>query len=91
MPLSSPGAKGQSDIYCKYCGDEAGNLRPRGEIERGIASWLRTRQELIAEEEAQKRAEHFMKAMPAWAEDRIAVRNPQNPFSPLADADGWVA
>ena len=32
MPLSSPEAKGQSDIYCKYCSDEAGNLRPRGEI-----------------------------------------------------------
>ena len=69
MPLSSPEAKGPSDLYCKYCSDEAGNLRSRGEIKQGIASWLQTWQEGITEEQAQKRAEHFMKAMPAWAED----------------------
>jgi hypothetical protein len=69
MPLGAPGAKGASDIYCKYCSDEAGNLKPREEIKQGIATWLESWQEGITEEQALKRAEHFMQAMPAWAED----------------------
>ncbi|MFQ6117396.1 MAG: zinc ribbon domain-containing protein [Candidatus Bipolaricaulia bacterium] len=69
MPLDSPEARGASDIYCKYCSDEAGNLKSRGEVQLGIASWLRSWQEGITEEQATRRAEHFMQAMPAWAED----------------------
>ncbi|MCD6494666.1 hypothetical protein J7K60_01290 [Candidatus Bipolaricaulota bacterium] len=69
MPLDSPDAKGPSEIYCKHCTDEAGNLKPRDEIKQGIAWWLKSWQEEITEEQAQERAEHFMQAMPAWAED----------------------
>ncbi|MFQ6089368.1 MAG: zinc ribbon domain-containing protein [Candidatus Methanofastidiosia archaeon] len=69
MPLDSPDAKGPSDIYCKYCTDEEGNLKPREEIKKGIASWLKSLQEGITDDQALKRAEHFMQAMPAWAED----------------------
>jgi len=32
-------------------------------------SWLLSWQEGITEEQAMERAEHFMLAMPAWAED----------------------
>jgi len=52
MPLNNPEVKGQSDIYCKYCSDEAGNLKPREEIKQGIASWLLTWQEGITDEQA---------------------------------------
>jgi len=69
MPLDSPEAKGPSDIYCRYCSDEAGNLKPRVEVKQGITTWLKSWQEGITEEQAMERAEHFMQAMPAWAED----------------------
>jgi len=69
MPLGSPEARGPSEIYCRYCSDETGNLKSREEIKRGIAMWLKSWQEGITEEQALERAEHFMRAMPAWAED----------------------
>lgn len=69
MPLDSPEARGPSKEYCKHCTDEAGNLKPREEVQQGIAMWLRSWQEGITEEQALRRAGRFMQAMPAWAED----------------------
>ena len=68
-PLSSPDFKGVSDIYCKHCSDEKGNLKPKDEIKRGVAEWFKSWQPGLTEEAATARAEHFMKAMPAWAEE----------------------
>ena len=67
-PLT-PEFKGSADRYCKYCTDEKGTLKPREEIHQGIAMWFKSWQEGISEEQAKTRAAHFMKAMPAWAED----------------------
>lgn len=69
MPLDSPGARGPAKEYCKHCTDAKGNLKPRAEVQRGIAMWLSSWQGGLTEEQALKRAEHFMAAMPAWAED----------------------
>jgi len=69
MPLDSPEVRGPSEIYCKYCTDEAGELKPKEHVRRGIAMWLSSWQEGLTEDQALKRAEHFMLAMPAWAED----------------------
>ena len=69
MPLGAPEAKGPSEVYCKHCTDEAGSLKPREEIQQGIAWWLKSWQEGITEEQVRKRAEHFMQAMRAWGED----------------------
>lgn len=69
MPLDMPEAKGPSDTYCKHCTDGSGNLRPREEVKRGIASWLKSWQTDVTEQQALKRAEHFMRAMPAWADN----------------------
>jgi hypothetical protein len=65
MPLEAPESQGPSGIYYKHCSDKAGNLKPREEIKQGIASWLKSWQEGITEEQALERAEHFMQAMPA--------------------------
>ena len=70
MPLDSPDVRGPSEIYCTYCTDDAGNLKPREEIKQGIACFLKGWQQGISQEQALTRAEHFMLAMPAWAEDR---------------------
>jgi len=63
MPIESEGK------YCDYCTDDAGNLKPRVEVQQGISYWLQS----IAPEDTKAdylaRAGHFMKAMPAWAED----------------------
>jgi hypothetical protein len=69
MPLDTAEARGPSKAYCKYCTDEEGNLKSREEVKRGIVMWLKSWQEGITDKQALKRAEHFMQAMPAWAED----------------------
>jgi hypothetical protein len=66
-PLSGE-YKGPSDKYCKYCTDDAGNLKPREEIREGLAQWM-TGWQGTTIEVARKRAEYFMKALPAWADD----------------------
>lgn len=67
--LNVPEFKGESDIYCKYCTDESGNLKPREVIKVGIAEWFKNWQEGLSDDVAMTRAGHFMKAMPAWADD----------------------
>ena len=67
-PLNIPEFKGISEIYCKYCADEAGNLKPYEEIKQGIASRFKGWHGDISDETALTRAEHFMRAMPAWAD-----------------------
>jgi hypothetical protein len=68
MPLNTPDAKGLSEQYCKHCTDEEGNVRTREEIKQGMAHWIAQWQK-VDHETAEKRAEHYMKAMPAWAEE----------------------
>ncbi len=67
-PLDNSEFKGPSDIYCRYCSDEAGKLKPRDVVKKGIAGWLKSWAPDIDDQTAMVRAEHFMKAMPAWAE-----------------------
>ena len=67
-PLESPEFKGPAADYCKYCTDESGNLKPRDAVKKGIAMWLKGWQPDISDEIAQQRAEHYMQAMPTWAD-----------------------
>lgn len=62
-----PDFKGPTENYCKYCTDEDGNLKPRDEIRKGVASWFQSWQPDLSEEKALERAEHYLKSMPAWA------------------------
>jgi len=68
MPLNMPDAKGLSEKYCKHCTDEKGDLKSREEILKGMAMWIAKWQK-VDEATAMKRAEHYMKAMPEWAEE----------------------
>ncbi|MCP4112274.1 MAG: hypothetical protein GY749_43245 [Desulfobacteraceae bacterium] len=67
VPLEMPDFKGPAEDYCKHCTDSEGNLKPKEEVQRGIAEWLKTWQPDINDEKALTRAGHYMKAMPAWA------------------------
>ena len=57
-------AEGQ---YCEYCTDESGALKPREEVREGLAAWLSS---FAPEKSAdfRARADHYMAAMPAWAD-----------------------
>ncbi len=61
--------KGQSDVYCRYCLDENGQLKPREDIRRGIAQWFRSWQPNLDDATALARADLYMRAMPAWADE----------------------
>ena len=63
MPVAEGGK------YCQYCADENGNLHPRETIKQGLAQWLQQLAGPDAKADFQKRAEYYMKAMPAWAEE----------------------
>lgn len=66
IPLS-PEQQGKNPQYCKHCADEDGNLQPREYVQKGIAEFLKMLQPLD-DSTAIKRADYYLKAMPAWAE-----------------------
>jgi hypothetical protein len=66
-PLS-PEFKGAAENYCKYCTDDQGNLKPKEEVQRGIAEWFKGWQPGLEDQQALERAAMYMNSMPAWAE-----------------------
>ena len=54
-------------VYCQYCTDEKGKLKPREAVREGIAAWL---EQFTPDKKAdlRERAESYLNAMPAWAE-----------------------
>jgi len=68
VSLHMPEFKGLSDIYCKYCTDDQGHLKPRDQVQNGIAHWLKSWSPDITDAQAHERAAIYMKAMPAWAQ-----------------------
>jgi hypothetical protein len=59
--------RGASELYCRYCSDETGELRNREDVRRILAEWMQQWQGGLSEEAALERAERFMSTMPAWA------------------------
>ena len=68
IPLDMPDIKVMAEKFCQHCTDDEGNVKNREDIKKGIASWLKSWLPDISEEEAMKRADHYMRAMPKWAE-----------------------
>jgi hypothetical protein len=65
-PLSDPDNRGASDLYCRYCSDESGQLLPRPEVLEVMTDWFMQWQPSLDREEARRRADSYMSAMPAW-------------------------
>jgi hypothetical protein len=68
MPLTGEDGKDFRGDYCTYCTDESGNLKDKSEIRKGIAEWLA----IFSPDpraDFMKRAEHYMAAMPEWAQE----------------------
>jgi hypothetical protein len=56
--------------HCEWCVDPATNkLKPREEVQKGIAEWLKMFTPKEGNPDLMKRADHYIKAMPAWAEE----------------------
>lgn len=54
--------------FCQYCMDENGQLKSRETVRDGIAAWLEMFTPNDGSVDFQKRADFYLKAMPAWAE-----------------------
>lgn len=67
-PLSIPDFKGPAENYCKHCTDESGKLKSREEVQQGVAGWFMSWQPGIDPDTAARRAEIYLKSMPAWAD-----------------------
>lgn len=67
MPLNDENA-GKNPNFCKFCTDEAGNLRSREQVQQGISQFLKMLQPEIDDSTALNRASYYLKAMPAWAD-----------------------
>lgn len=67
MPLNNESA-GKNPKYCKHCTDQSGNLHSREHVQQGISQFLKMLQPDIDEATALERARHYLKAMPAWAD-----------------------
>ena len=65
MPLDPSNARGN---HCQYCTDEQGNLLPREAIKAGLAEWLKGFSPHDGKTDFEKRADHYMKSMPSWAD-----------------------
>lgn len=69
MPLDGKmGTVTESD-FCQYCTDENGKLKPREVVQAGIVEWLKMFAPKGTNPNFTKRADNYMKAMPAWAEE----------------------
>ena len=68
MPLQSPMAGNVQGDYCGNCLDESGKLNPKEAVQAGIAHWLMSFTPDATMELCLARANHYLKAMPAWAE-----------------------
>ncbi len=68
--LNDPGiSDNPSHRYCKHCTYSDGTLKSREDAIKEIASWFEYWQKNVTPAQALQRAEHYIKAMPAWAED----------------------
>lgn len=65
--LAEPENRGKSDELCRWCSDEQGNLLPRKQALEVMTAWFMSWQTGIDIDEARRRAEHYMRSMPAWA------------------------
>ena len=65
-PLSDPDNRGASDLYCRYCSDDSGHLLPRPEVLEVMTDWFMQWQPSLDRDEARRRADCYMSAMPAW-------------------------
>ena len=67
-PLHDPAFRSSSNVYCRHCIDAAGNLISREQAVNHLIGWFKTWQPAtLSDQQLQRRAEHYLLSMPAWA------------------------
>jgi hypothetical protein len=69
MPLTEEFVNPKAPQYCSYCTNEAGELLPREQVQAGVAGWLESIAPAGSAANFAARADHYLRAMPAWAEE----------------------
>lgn len=69
IPLDGQIAKEAVENFCNYCVNEKNELKSRSEIQIGVAEWLKSINPSNTDGDFIKRADHYLKSMPAWAEE----------------------
>lgn len=67
--LEQEGESIGSHRYCRWCSDGEGNLLPRDEVLGIMTEWFRSWQPGLSSREAERRADLYMRSMPAWADE----------------------
>ncbi|MBN2478573.1 zinc ribbon domain-containing protein [Candidatus Micrarchaeota archaeon] len=70
MPMEKPedfGGRNKENKYCTHCTDKNGILKSYSDVLEGMAAFI-VKTENLSSEEARKKAEAYMKTMPAWRE-----------------------
>lgn len=66
--LDSDENRGNSEMLCRWCSDSEGKLLPRDRVLEIMTHWFSSWQPGISLKEAGRRADLYMRSMPAWAE-----------------------
>lgn len=77
VPLDAPALWGPVAHLCRNCTDAAGKLKARSVVRKDIAEWLRSWQPAVDEAESIRRADLFMRSLPAWAVEETAAATPE--------------
>lgn len=73
VPLDAPALWGPVAHLCRNCTDAAGKLKARSVVRKDIAEWLKGWQPAVDEAESIRRADLFMRSLPAWAAEEAGV------------------
>lgn len=90
MPMDKPedhGGGNVSNLYCKFCVDESGNLLPRDQVRAKMAQFYVQKQNKT-QEEAEKLTDQLMGTMPAWKGGDTGGGAPSEPPTPPAAPGG---
>jgi hypothetical protein len=68
IPLTGPQAGNVQGDYCGNCVDDTGKCQPRAVVQAGVANWLMMFTPDTSMDVCMQRADHYLRAMPAWAD-----------------------
>ncbi len=69
MPIMPEYANKATNKFCNFCADENGVLKSHETIQQAFAQWLESFAPKKDNVDFMKRADYYLKAMPAWTKD----------------------
>ena len=69
VPLDGKMGHERIENHCHFCVDEDGQLKPREVVRGAVVEWLKMFPAEGTNPNFEKRADNYLKAMPAWADE----------------------